>query len=78
MRGLIYSPPIQSTIFVPAKFGEINWLEKSFKFRILGLFRCPPENAVRRSKFNNYNNNLSQKYTTTSKDVFARLMAGNT
>ena len=78
MRGLIYSPPIQPTIFVPAKFGEINWPVKSFKFRILGFFRCPPKNAARRLKFNKYYNDLSQKSTTTSKDVFARLKAGNT
>lgn len=78
MFRLIYCSLIQPARLVPAGSAPKKIALKSFKFRTLWLLLCPPKNSVRHLIFGNYFRELSQNQLATSKDVFARLMAGNT
>lgn len=78
MCGLIHSSPIQPARFVSAKPALKKSALKSFKFKTLWFLLCPPNKSVRHFVFANNYRWLRQKHPTTSKDVSARLVAGNT
>jgi len=77
MCGLIHSSPIQPARFVSAKPDLKKSALKSFKFKHYG-FCSVRQTRVSATFFANNYRWLSQNYPTTSKDVYARPVAGNT